>query len=267
MIKTIISIVILGTAFIFYIRRLERKTLFLPSNQISYTPADIGLRFDDVYFKTNDGVRLNGWFIPKEASKATLLFIHGNAGNISDRMDKLRYFHDMGVNVFIFDYRGYGKSAGRPTEEGLYRDAEAAYDYLTGQRRIAFSKIVIYGASLGGAVAVDLAAKKQAAGLIVDSSFSSGADMAKIIFPMVPQFLIRTKLDSVSKIGHVVMPKLFIHSKDDEVVPYALGRKLYEAAGEPKSFVDISGNHNGGFIISEQKFTPAVQIFLDDVLR
>ncbi len=264
--KTLIGFVILSLVlFFYYIRRLERKTLFVPSKHISFIPSEIGLRYEDVYFRTRDKLQLNGWFIPAKDARATLLFIHGNAGNIGDRMDKLKYFNEMGINVFIFDYRGYGKSSGRPTETGLYTDAEAAYEYLTVTKGIVPDKIVVYGASLGGAVAIDLVSKQKVAGLIVDSSFSCAADMAKIIYPFIPTFLISVKMDSVSKIRHIAVPKLFIHSKDDDVVPYALGRKLYAAAMPPKFFVDIAGDHNNGYIISEQRFIHAIKMFLNKI--
>ncbi len=258
-------IVLSSVLFFYYIRRLERKTLFVPSKHISFMPSAVGLQYEDIYFKTRDKLQLNGWFIPAEDAKATLLFIHGNAGNIGDRIDKFKYFHEMGMNVFIFDYRGYGKSLGRPTETGLYTDAEAAYDYLTVTKGIVPDKIVVYGASLGGAVAIDLVSKQKVAGLIVDSSFSCAADMAKILYPFVPSFLISVKLDSVSKIRNIAVPKLFIHSKDDDVVPYALGRKLYDAAMSPKFFVDIDGAHNSGYIVSEQRFIHEIKIFLDKI--
>lgn len=245
-----------------YIRLLEHHTMFAPSRKVAATPADLGLPFEEIYFQTEDGLRLNGWLVRGSVEAGTLIFLHGNAGNIGDRLGKIDFFHQMGLNVFIFDYRGYGKSEGVPSEKGMYKDAVAAYEYLIKRSDIDAKRLAVYGASLGGAVAVDLASNHPLAVMILDSTFSSAEDMARHIFPFVPAFLIRTKLDSVGKIKKLFMPKLFIHSMEDEIVPFKFGKKLFDAAAEPKEFMEINGDHNDGFIHSHEKMKKGVEAFL-----
>jgi len=257
--------IFLAVLLFLYARYIERAMLFVPSRQQSGTPQDVQLAFEDIFFLTGDNVKLHGWFInaKSDAEKpATLLYLHGNAGNISGRLDKLLLLSQTGMNIFIFDYRGYGQSAGYPTEKGVYQDALAAYDYLVARRDVDPKRVVIYGASLGGAVAVDLAAHRPAAGLILDSTFSNAADMAKKILPFVPSFFVSAKLDSIRKIVHIATPKLFIHSPTDETVPYALGRKLFEAAPAPKDFLDIRGGHNDGYLESGTTYVGGIKAFL-----
>ncbi len=264
----IFVLIILGFIGLFiYVRFLEATTVFLPAKKILVYPLEVGLGFEDIHFMTDDHLRLHGWFIkassqPKE--KPTLIFFHGNAGNIGDRMDKILLFHKMGLNVFIIDYRGYGQSEGRPSERGMYLDAEAAYQYLKSHPDIDQNKFLVYGESLGGAAAVHLASEKKVAGLILDSTFTNAADMGKLIMPVIPSFLLSIKLDSLSKMKDIQIPKLFIHSIDDETVPYALGRKLYDAAPPPKGFVEISGDHNEGFFQSQQIYYEGIKNFLKE---
>ncbi len=250
---------------IIYVRSLEYTSLFHPTRRILSTPRDVGLSYEDIYFSTEDHVRLNGWLVRAPANSetaATLIFCHGNAGNMGDRIEKIENFRQLGLNVFIFDYRGYGQSQGRPTEQGMYRDGEAAFDYLRSRNDIDPEKIVVYGASLGGAAAVDVASKRPVAGLILDSTFPSAVDMGKVLAPFVPSWLIAIKFDSAAKIKNVTAPKLFIHSPDDEVVPYDLGKKLYNMSPGPKEFLNISGNHNEGYSLSLNVFVKGVREFL-----
>ncbi len=249
--------------FILYVRYLESKTVFAPSKNIAAMPESVGLAFEDVDVTTSDGVKINGWFVPVSPSiLGTLLFCHGNAGNIGDRLEKIRLFHEMGLNVFIFDYRGYGKSQGYPTEKGMYNDTLAAYDYLLSRKDVDSKNIIAYGASLGGAAAVDLATQRKLSHLIIDSSFTNAADMAKRIFPWIPSFVIRIKLDSLTKIKKVTIPKLFIHSVEDDLVPFELGKKLFDAAPQPKIFLQIYGTHNDAHIDNPEKFWKEIEGFL-----
>jgi hypothetical protein len=191
------------------------------------------------------------------------LFFHGNAGNITDRYDMILRLMTLPVRVFIIDYRGYGKSEGRPSEGGLYLDAKAAWHYLVSKRVVDPSQIILFGKSLGGAVAIDLATHVEAAGLIVQSSFTSIPDMAKRLIPILPKFLIRTRMDSVSKIARVSCPKLFIHSPADEIVPYALGRRLFQTAAEPKAFYDVSGApHNETYRVGGEAYLDVLRRFV-----
>ena len=259
--RIIFFIIVFVVGLILFVRYLESTSLFYPAKKIATTPASIGLLYEDVHFQTQDGFTLNGWFIKGELP-VTLVFMHGNAGNIGDRLAKIDLFHHLGLNIFIFDYRGYGQSQGAPTEVGIYKDAVAAYDYLQTRKDIDKNKIILYGASLGGAVAVDLAVKRKVAGLIVDSTFTNGRDMAKRIYPFIPSFIVGIKLDSLAKIDAVTIPKLFLHSHEDEMVPYELGWKLYEAAPSPKMFIETEGGHNDTLIHDTSKFRQGLKDFL-----
>ena len=237
MIKSLTVAAVMGFGLFFIVRYLEAVSVFFPNRIMALNPEALRLPWEDVYFKTNDGVKLNGWFFKNPTASSTILFAHGNAGNISDRLLKIKFFYDLGLNVFIFDYRGYGKSQGRPSEAGIYQDAQSAYDYLQSRPDVNRKRLILYGASLGGAVVIDLATHASAALLVVESSITSARDMARIYYPFVPSFFLSLKLDSISKVRDLNLPKLFIHSIDDDVVPFWIGRKLFEAAGEPKEFL------------------------------
>jgi len=241
--------------------------VFYPSAELVATPAEWGLAYEEVKLTTSDGVSLNGWYLPQPGSKRTLLFFHGNAGNISHRGDSLRIFHRLGLNVLIIDYRGYGKSEGSPSEEGFYRDAEAAWRYLTEVRKVPAEKIVLFGRSLGGAVAARLAEKKEPAGLILESTFTSAAEMARTVFPVLSRLtLLRYEFDSLQALPSIHAPVLVIHSPDDEIIPYALGEKLYQAADKPKRFLRLKGDHNGGFLQSQPAYEQALHDFLAEAV-
>jgi fermentation-respiration switch protein FrsA (DUF1100 family) len=237
--------------------------IFFPMRELEAVPAQWGLEYQDVSFVTEDGVALHGWYLPRRGAKRVLLFLHGNAGNISHRRDSLEIFHRLGLNVLIFDYRGYGRSAGRPSEPGLYRDAAAAWDYLTGTRGIDQTNIVVFGRSLGGAVAAQLSARVQPRALILESSMSSARDAARAIFPLLSRLVIlRYEFDAAASLGRVTCPVLVLHSPQDEIMPFALGEKLYRAANEPKRFVPLQGDHNSGFLLSQPGYEQALASFL-----
>ncbi|MFC1482978.1 alpha/beta hydrolase, partial [Candidatus Margulisiibacteriota bacterium] len=193
----------------------------------------------------------------------TIIFCHGNAGNISHRLEKIQILYNLDLNIFIFDYRGYGKSKGKPSETGLYKDVAAAFDYLTYQRNISGNTIILYGESIGGCVAIDLAQKVTARALITEETFTSIHDMATIHYPFIPRFMISSQFDALSKIKNVDCPKLIIHSVDDEIVPYYLGEKLFEAARLPKKLLQLHGSHNTAFLDSKEQFKEGLRIFLD----
>lgn len=232
---------------------------------------------EDVNLTTGDGVKIHGWYArpvrgaarKPVPTKGTLLFLHGNAGNISHRFGLIRLLTELPVDVFIPDYRGYGKSEGSPSEEGLYRDAEAAYAFLTDSRGIPPDRLVLYGESLGGAVCVELARRRPCAGLILESTFTSVPAMARHILPFPPLWLcLRTRFDSLSKIGSIKAPKLFIHSPEDEVVPYSMGRKLFERAADPKEFWKVPrARHGEVFLVEPEEFSRRLRAFLDGVLK
>lgn len=256
-------IVVMGVLAWFLIRRFERSMIYYPDADLEMTPAAIGLAYENVALTTSDGVRIHGWWIPAGENRGTILFCHGNAGNISHRLDSIRIFHQLDLNVFIFDYRGYGKSTGSPSEEGTYRDAAAAYNYLREYREISPEKIIIFGRSLGGAVAIELAGEKEVGALISESSFTSTVDMGKLIFPYLPtNLLVFDRYDSISKVGELSLPKLFIHSREDDIIPFKQGERLFQDASPPKEFLEIRGGHNEGFLESEDIYQKAINKFL-----
>lgn len=263
--RIIFLIVLLPVLVFFFVRFLERKNLYFPLQKIESTPKNIGLDYEDVSFQTKDGVQLSGWFISSENARAAVIFCHGNGGNISHRLHNIKLLNSLSLDVLIFDYRGYGMSKGTPSENGLYIDTEAAYDYLVNEKKVSPRKILIYGESLGGAVAVDLAGKKELGGIIIEGGFTSVSDMAKRILPFIPIFIYKTRFNSVEKIKNIRAPKLIFHSLDDEIVPFELGEKLFHAAAEPKEFVKIRGGHNDALFISEKVFILKIDEFVKKV--
>jgi hypothetical protein len=248
-----------------YAKYLEKKTVFFPEKEILINPQEAGLSYEDVFIETSDNIKLNGWYIPYEGAAKTLLFFHGNAGNISYRLDKAMVIRSTKVNVFAIDYRGFGQSQGRATEKGLYLDAQAAYNYLRIQRKIKEEDIIIYGSSLGGAVAVDLASKEKVSALILEGVFSTAKDFAARRYPYLPSFAFSYKFDSVSKIKKINVPKLFLHSLDDEVLDIKMAIKLFNAAPEPKKFVKLKGQHATTYNESKKEYLEALSSFIEDL--
>ena len=243
----------------------QRHLIYFPTSEYEAVPTDVGLAYEDVTFTAQDGVRLAGWYIPHAKAAGTVLFFHGNAGNISHRLPTIQQLHMLGYNVFIFDYRGYGQSTGKPGEAGLYHDAEAALRYLTDERSQTPDRIAYCGRSLGGAVAIELATRHPPGALIVESTFTRLADVGKIHYPWLPvSILLGDAYDSVARIGDVRCPKLFLHGADDQLIPIALGRALYEAATEPKRFVETPGGHNDAGFTYSPSHAAMVGAFLDD---
>ncbi len=261
--KTILFTITIILLLFIFIRFLEHKSLYYPYRHIEMKPENIGLDYENVSLTTEDGVNITGWFIPSKSPRATFLFAHGNGGNISHRLEKIRIFNELNANTLIFDYRGYGASEGSPSERGLYLDVRAAYHYLLNDKKIPAKQIIGYGESLGGAVIIDLAFHNDVGGLIIESSFTSVRDMGKNIFPFIPAFLYKTKFDALSKIVSVRSPVLAFHSPEDEIVPYELGRQLFDAAPGPKYFNDLRGGPNDAFLVSEEFFTAEIDSFLD----
>ncbi len=249
---------VVGLAYAF-----QDRLLYFPARELVVTPDRHGLPYETVHVDTQDGERLHGWWVPADDARGTLLFFHGNAGNISGRIESIRQFRRLGLNVLIVDYRGYGESTGSPSEEGLYRDAEAAWWYLTKTRAIDPRRIVVFGRSLGAGPATWLAARHPPGALIVESPFTSVPDIAAHHYPWLPaRLLATTRFDNLARIGQVDAPLLVIHSPGDEVIPFEHGRRLFEAAEEPKQFLEIEGSHNDGFLVSEDRYLRAIDRFL-----
>ena len=246
---------------------IEQRMVFYPSASIENTPAQVGLEFEDLFFITRDNVRLNGWFVPHRDARSTLIWFHGNAGNIGDRVENIKLLHDqVRVNIFIFDYRGYGRSGGRPSEEGTYRDGEAALELI--QKKIGSDgakKIVLFGRSLGAAIAAEMAIRFESQGLILESPFISIAEMARAMFPLLPiEPFLQTKYDVRDKIRRIKVPLLVVHGERDEIVPFEHGRTVFESAPEPKTFYPISGaGHNDTYAVGGAAYFRKLKQFID----
>lgn len=272
--KTLIRmlVTILATVAILYLAIMvimyfmQTRMVYFPSRVMNLTPNDAGLKYDDVTLTTGDGVKIHGWFVPVDSPRATLLFCHGNGGNISHRLESINQFHDLGLSVFIFDYHGYGLSGGKPGEKETYLDAEAAWQYLIESRGIDPEEIIIFGRSLGGAVATWLATQHQSKALIAESAFLSIADVAAHYYPFLPvRLLSRFDYNSKGNIQQINVPVLVVHSPVDDIIPYSHGQKLFELANEPKQFLQISGSHNDGFLVSDHDYRRGIDEFLSSL--
>ena len=257
----IVTVFCIGVLSLLYV--FQEKMIFFPGKRIVDTPETVGLQYKDVYLVTDDEIKIHGWYIPHPDAKATLLFFHGNAGNISHRLDSISIFHDLGLSVFIIDYRGYGRSDGRPSEQGTYTDALAAWNYLVDERRLRPDEIIVFGRSLGGGVAAGLAAKVSPAAVILESTFTSIKELGKHYFPYLPvSWIARVRYPVDEDISSFNCPVLVIHSEQDEVVPVRHGQRLFATAREPKMFLPIFGDHNTGFLLSEDTYVEGMKRFL-----
>ncbi len=278
---TLLLIPLVGACSIMF---FEEKLIYFPSKypvglwdteRLSGWHGGVAAKAEDAWIRTEDGLQIHGWYVFPEqpgengarvpaATRHVILWFHGNAGSIADRFDMALGFLEFPARVLMIDYRGYGRSEGSPSEKGLYKDARAAWNYLLKERGHRPEEIVLFGKSLGGGPAVQLATEVDPAGLIVQSSFTSIPDMASRIFPVLPRALIRTKMDSLSKIGKVRIPKLIVHSPADEVVPYDMGQKLFEAAAPPKTFYEVpNAGHNETYLVGGQAYWEVLRKFVD----
>lgn len=227
------------------------------------TPDQFGLPYEKTRFRTSDNVELDGWFIPAVQPRGTVLFLHGNAGNISHRLDLMQMFHELGYNALIFDFRGYGASSGTPSEQGTYRDAEAAWVYLARQKHIPPCRIALVGESLGGSIAAWLAAHRKPAALVIASSFTSIPDLAQHLYPHLPaRWLAHIHYETREYLRRVNSPVLIAHSPADEIIPYEHGRALFAAANPPRQFLELAGKHNDGFTVMRETWTRVLGEFL-----
>ena len=268
------SLGIVAVLFILYAVLLvgcEKKIIFHPAKYPEgyWDPASLGLQVRDVYFQSDDGVKLHGWFVASPNARATLLWFHGNAGNLSHRLDNIQRLLPLNLNIFIFDYRGYGRSEGEPDEKGIYKDSQAAYNKVLELEGVSVESLFLFGRSLGGICAVETALNNKAQGLILESVFTSASDMSRKIFPLIPLgWAIRSKLDAIGKVSQLTMPKLFLHGNRDEIVPFDLGRKLFDAASEPKTFYTIEGaGHNDTYIMGGRDYFSALDGFISETLK
>lgn len=249
-----------------YVYFFQSRLIYFPDNpgrELVETPAAIGLAFEDLHVTTADGVRLHGWFVSGAPGAPTVLYCHGNAGNISHRLDRLRIFNDLGLAVLLFDYRGYGRSEGSPSEQGTYRDARAVWEYLTSARHIPPARILIFGESLGGPIAAELARSVAPGALVLASTFTSAPDLASKFYGFLPvRLLARYQYPTARFVDAVRRPLLVIHSRDDEIVPFSQGEEIFRRGHDPKQFVEIFGDHNAGFLMSQSQVVAGLQKFL-----
>ncbi len=251
----------------------ESRLLYAPGagRALLHPPPELRLDVRRVELMTADSVRLVSWAMPVgDGSGYWLLICHGNAGNISDVGRPYHYagLRALGLSLFAFDYRGYGESEGLPTESGLYRDADAAYRYLRDTLEVPPERLVIFGHSLGSAVAVELASRVPAAGLVLDGALTSVRERAQELFPYAPvRWIAASRFLSIDRVGALGLPKLFLHARDDEVIPFRHGRKLFEAAAGPKRFVELRGGHGDAFEVDSAAYFGAVREFIAELPR
>jgi fermentation-respiration switch protein FrsA (DUF1100 family) len=245
-ILSIVAAVYIGLSVLLFL--MQSRVLYQPMRGYDYTPSDYGLEYEKVSLHTPDGVTLTGWFVPCRGAKRTVLFCHGNAGNISHRLDTLQMFHELGLNCLIVDYRGYGESTGKPTETGTKIDMLAGFEWLIEEKEVRPEQIILFGRSLGGSIAAMIARDINPAGLVLESTFTSFDDVGSHYYPWLPVRLFsRFDYNTLEAVKQVTCPVLVIHGPEDEIIPYKFGQQIFAAANEPKQFADLKGTHNEGF--------------------
>ena len=246
----------------------QARLVYFPERDTISTPRSAGLAYEEITLLTEDNLRLQAWFVPAQNSRAVLLFCHGNAGNISHRIESIALFVRLGLSVLIFDYRGYGQSEGTPSEKGTYLDAGAAWRYLVQVRGTAPADIILFGRSMGAAVASWLAVRENPGGLILESAFTSIPDMAARLYPFLPvRILSRIQYNTLENVQRKRCPLLVVHSLDDEIVPFSHGRRIFSSAQEPKKFLELKGDHNSGFLISGSLYLEGLSNFVAAYLK
>lgn len=257
-------IVIIIILFIIFYNRIENFYVFFPQTEIAITPDDLRLNYKDIRFYSRDGEKLHGWFFPSGKDSPVILYCHGNACNISHLLEYVILLMERDMQVFIFDYRGYGNSTGSPSEKGIYMDAQAAYDYLVEEEKIVPDRIVLAGHSVGAAVAIEIAVKNDVRSVIIESAFTSTRDMSKRMFPMnLISFLLPANYNNLDKVAKIRAPKLFIHGMEDEIVPFEMGEKLFKTSMEPKFMYPVKGaGHNDTYVSGGEKYFQALAEFV-----
>lgn len=262
-------LLILGVALLvvgILARVFENKMIYFPPRYPEgwTSPSVYGLAVEDVWLTAEDGVRINAWFLANSASPKALLWFHGNAENIGMGLEQMKALSHLGTNILAVDYRGYGKSEGLPNEAGVYRDGEAAYRYLVESRHFPPRNIFIYGHSLGGAVATEMAFQHECGGLIVESSFTSMREMARHVMK-VPfmEYVTKSRFDSVTKIAQIRAPVMIIHGREDKLIPFSMGERLYAAAHEPKTFLATQSGHDDPYILGGKEYWDHWKAFIN----
>ena len=244
----------------------QRTLIFPATRTLDRDPGHFGWVYEDILLPVN-GETTHGWYIPLENARGTALFSHGNAGNIADRLESISLLRSMGFSVLAYDYGGYGRSTGKPSEQRCYADIQAFWDYLLHDRGIPPEKILLFGRSLGGGATADLAARVQPAAVVLESTFLSIPDVVRDIFPFLPiRWCIRHHFKNKDKVGDIQAPLLIIHSPDDRVIPFRHGKELFDLATEPRQFLEIRGDHNEGFVLSMDIYRAGWDAFLAPML-
>jgi fermentation-respiration switch protein FrsA (DUF1100 family) len=247
--------------------RFQRRFLYFPERQFVAGPRDYGFVHEDLRLRTEDGVALHGWWLPVEDAPLTVLFLHGNAGNVSFLLDAVTPHRELGWNTLLLDYRGYGRSEGEPDENGTYLDARAAWTHLVTERGIDPKRIVAIGRSLGGGVATWLAEHHSLAGVVLEATFTSIADVVASVMPLPGiRGAVRLGYPSLERMTRLSVPLLVLHGRNDELVPFFHGRALYDAAAGPKRFVELRGGHNDAFAIDRATYVEALRSFGKEIM-
>ncbi len=260
----LLSVVIVYAVILLLVFLFQARLVYFPevARALVATPRAVGLDFEEIQLAA-DGATLHGWWVPAKAARGAVLIFHGNAGNISHRLEYLTMFNRLGYATLIVDYRGYGKSSGTPSENGTYRDAEAAWRHLIDARKLAARDVVVFGESLGGGVATWLALQHPPRALVLASTFTSVADLGAQVYPWLPvRWLARIEYNNLERIARVTAPVLIAHSKDDDIVPFSHGQALFAAANAPKQFLEMRGGHNEGFIFAREEWVREIGEFL-----
>lgn len=251
-------VLLLGGMYLF-----QQKLIFLPSSELIITPEKAGLQAEDIRIETEDGERLHGWFFPNDEAEYVVVLSHGNAGNISNRIDIAKLLQELGVSVVLYDYRGYGQSSGKPNEQGLYVDVKAVVNYLKTERGLSEQQMIMYGRSLGGAVASYAATRFDVSGLVLDSAFKNLKAMVGDLYPFVPAVLAKYEFSTENYLKEISdTPVMIMHSPNDDIVGISHARHLYEVAKEPKQFLELRGGHNDNFHASTDIYSHNWRKFL-----
>lgn len=263
----LISAVTVYAVILLLVFLFQSRLVYFPEvgRALVATPRAMGLDFEEVRLAA-DGATLHGWWVPANAPRGAVLVLHGNAGNISHRLEYLAMFNRLGYATLIIDYRGYGKSSGTPSEDGTYRDGEAAWRHLIEARKLLPQDIVLFGESLGGGVATWLALEHPPRALVLASTFTSAPDLGAQVYPWLPvRWLARIEYNNLERIPRIAAPVLIAHSKGDDIIPFSHGQALFGAAREPKQFLELRGGHNDGFIFMREEWVREVGAFLERV--
>lgn len=256
-------LIILGLMYLF-----QNQLLFMPSSGMMQTPQSVGLTAEDAWMETEDGVTIHGWYFPHDDSEFVVVLSHGNAGNISGRIAIAETLLNSGASVLMYDYRGYGQSEGRPSEKGLYKDIEAVVETLKADFGYSEGQIVMYGRSLGGAVAAYAAVRFDLGGLVLDSAFKNLKAMIRDVYPFVPVWLAKYDFPTDKYLGQIDgLPIMIMHSPNDEIVGFHHGRTLFDLIEEPKRFVELRGGHNDNFFASTDIIEENWRWYLEEARR